>query len=171
MSERIVVGKFVSPHGLKGYIKLLSFLEQPESIFSYEKLSNKEGSATYSIKLKTVLKKQFLVSVKGIYTKEAASKLTNQHLYLTADMLPELTEDTFYISDLQGMQVIDHHTHVTLGTIKAMHNFGAGDIVEISPEDGKTSYMIMFNKEHFPLVDTDKHYVTCIKPEILNATP
>jgi 16S rRNA processing protein RimM len=166
----IAVGKFGAAHGLKGAIKLNSYMQDPESIFDYDVLYDAAGKTTYLINYIGAAKQQFLVKVEGITSKEAAAALTNHYLYMPAEYLPEITEDEgFYITDLVGCNVIHHDKTDIIGTVKAVHNFGAGDILEIQPQAG-VGFMVLFTKANFPLCDVVTQQITYCPPELLDAT-
>lgn len=163
----LLVGKFTAPHGLKGLLKVISYLDDPQSIVDYEELLSKDGQVCYHLTLKGLFKHQLLVAVDGITSKNDAETLRNIGLYIRQDNLPDLEEDEFYIHQLTGMQVHHAQTYELLGTVKAMHNFGAGDIMDITPPDG-ASYMIAFNAQTVPNVDMDAGIIHCLPPEILS---
>lgn len=167
--EYIAVGKFGAPHGLKGTIKLNSYMQDPMHIFNFDALYNATGDTQYSVTYLSTAKQQFLISVKGVCSKEAAARLTNILLYVPADCLPEPEADDFYITDLIGCSIITVDDATTYGTIKAVHNFGAGDIIEIQPTHGK-SEMVLFTQENFPECDVKARRLTFRAPELLDAT-
>ncbi len=165
----IAVGKFGAPHGLKGAVKLNSYTEDPQSIFDFDVLYDAKGNQEYHIHYIGAAKQQFLISVDGVSSKEEAAALTNKLLHAPEDSLPELDEDDFYITELVGCSIVTQDTGATYGTVKAVHNFGAGDIIEIQPDEGK-SEMVLFTQENFPECDVRSRRLTFRPPELLDAT-
>lgn len=165
----ICVGKFTSPHGLKGLMKLMSYTQNRDDIASFSILYNKGGSQTFNITIKGMVKEQYLVALDTITSKEDAALLRNIELYADKSKLPDLEDDDlFYINDLIGLNVLDSTTQAPLGTIKAVHNFGAGDIIDIQPPKG-SSFMLLFTPENFPTLALEDGYITCTIPETLSA--
>ncbi len=65
--------------------------------------------------------------------------------------LPEPDEDEFYLADLIGLTVEDR-SGATLGRVKAVENFGAGDILEIDPGSGRVTFYLPFTRDVVPEV-------------------
>ena len=85
--------------------------------------------------------------------RSAAEKLTNLKLYISRDLLPPIEEDdTYYHADLVGLAAVTADG-ATLGTVTAVHNFGAGDLVEIKPQDGGEPLMVPFTETAVPEID------------------
>ncbi|MBN2779885.1 MAG: 16S rRNA processing protein RimM [Alphaproteobacteria bacterium] len=142
----ILVGKLVSPHGLKGGIKLQSFMENPTDIFTHP-LTNKEGVEYVVIQTGNPVKKNvFYVSIQNITTREQADDLKGTELFMEKTQLasPEEKESFFY-DDLIGMNVVDLNKK-PVGIINAVQNFGASDILEIKNTNGKKQ-LISFNDD------------------------
>ena len=106
------------------------------------------------------LKNGLAARLSGIVNKEQADDLKGTKLYVPRDRLPSLQEDEFYYSDLVGMIVYDTGGN-ELGTVQAVLNHGAGDLLEIHGVNLKTSILIPFTKEAVPTVDiADRRIVT-----------
>jgi 16S rRNA processing protein RimM len=85
--------------------------------------------------------------------RDAAERLTNVKLYVPRERLPAPNHaDEFYHADLIGLAVVDRDGR-KLGTVVAVHNFGAGDLIEMRPTDGNTTQMLPFNEATVPVVD------------------
>jgi 16S rRNA processing protein RimM len=97
--------------------------------------------------------KDFLVArLKGIRDRAAAEQLRNVDLYIPRDRLPELAEEEYYHADLIGLEV-ENPDGTALGTITAVHNFGAGDLLEILPAGGRDTVMVPFTSDTVPVID------------------
>ena len=87
------------------------------------------------------------------FTARAAAALTNQRLYVPRSALPATEdEDEFYQADLVGLRV-ETPDAAWLGTVRAVLDFGAGDILEIAPPNGGPAFMLPFTRAVVPVVD------------------
>ncbi|MFZ4761893.1 MAG: ribosome maturation factor RimM [Alphaproteobacteria bacterium] len=171
----ICVGEIVAPHGVRGAVKLRSFTDDPLSILDYAPLTDENGKKEWEIKL---LAEQpngvLLVTLKGVGDRNMAESLRGTKIFAAKDSLPECEEEEYYHADLIGLQVIDAQEQ-SLGVVKAVHNFGGGDILEISLTGGlvkeqakSQDCMVPFTKEVVPVVDLAKaRIVAIIPPEFL----
>ena len=157
MSEekRVCLGVFASAHGVKGAIKVKTFTSDPHDIASYGSLSSEDGLRTFTIKVIRELSNEVvLITAPEIAHREDAKSLSGVKLYVDRDVLPEPEdEDEFYLEDLTGLKAIAEDGS-PLGKVAAVHNFGAGDLLELRNIPGvKGSAMIPFTKEAVPAVD------------------
>ena len=74
----------------------------------------------------------------GVDDRDAAETLTNVKLYVPRDRLPPAEDDEFYHADLVGLAAVTPDG-APLGTVTAIHNFGAGDVVEIKPRQRRAA--------------------------------
>lgn len=88
--------------------------------------------------------------IPGVTTRNEAERLKGTEFYVARSAMPAPEPDSYYHHDLQGLAV-HGPDGVPLGRVKAVHNFGAGDILEVEREGGST--MIPFTKDAVPLVD------------------
>jgi len=128
---------FGAPHGVRGEIRVKSYMQDPASLADHATLHDGAGRA-FEIKAARPLKDDLLVvRVKGVDTREAAQALTHTKLYIPRDALPPPEEDEFYCRDLIGLRA-ETAAGELLGTIIAVPNYGAGDILEVAPPAGDT---------------------------------
>lgn len=165
----IAVGKLTAPHGIKGLMRLHPYTEAPETITSLS-LRNQTGDASYELSISHAHPKGGLVvAIDGCSSREEAEALRNTELFaLRADLFHgETDDDEYYIESLRGLAVYDMHRE-PLGEIEAIHNFGAGDILEIRPESG-APFMALFTRETIPEIDIEKGYILYSAPEPVEA--
>jgi 16S rRNA processing protein RimM len=165
MKDYIIVGKILEPYGLKGLIKIISYMQDPEEIFQYQLhyIVNSDMKPV-TIKLhNAICNQKFKCSVEGFSTRTDAEKINKSDLLIKAQDLPELPTNEFYIENLIGLQVINSEGK-NIGSIIQVYNFGANDIVEIKFNNGSTE-MYDFNDHTFPKIDKEK--ITFIAPKIL----
>jgi 16S rRNA processing protein RimM len=99
-----------------------------------------------------------------VTTRESAEALTGTKLYVPRDRLPEAEEGAYYHSDLIGLEAYDAFD-VQIGTVVAMYNFGAGDIIEVKLLSGGDNLLLPFTDATVPEIDTEERRLTLVLPE------
>ena len=166
-SERICVGAITGAFGVAGEVRLKSFCADPTAIADYGPLYTEDGSRSFVVKLTRPVAGGLGARVTGIKTKEEADALRGTELYVDRARLPSLPDDEFYHSDLIGLQAVDTGG-VMLGSVVAVHNHGAGDILEITGPGRKTALMLPFTLAAVPTVDLAAGRVVVDLPEGLD---
>ncbi|MEM9810608.1 MAG: ribosome maturation factor RimM, partial [Pseudomonadota bacterium] len=147
--QEVVVAQFAGPHGLRGEFKLRSFTEDPSSVFDYGPLTSPSGTRLDPQKVRALKLRLFLCRDVRIKTPEDCAPLKGALFSVPRACLPETQdEDDFYIADLVGLRVIDPDGN-ELGQVRAVQNFGAGDVVEIALKGGQL-LLIPFTKQAVP---------------------
>lgn len=164
--KRILLGKIAAAHGIKGLVKVSFYGEDPALLESGSLYTAETGDSSVGISLKNPMGKFYLAEVEGCTSRNDAEALRGTELYIDRDRLPEIEEEgTFYYEDLMGLQALNKGG-TEIGRVHAVHNFGAGDLLEIKPLSGET-YLVPFTDEYVPAVtDTD---VTIDYPDALKA--
>jgi 16S rRNA processing protein RimM len=149
---RVCLGQIGAPHGVRGEVRLRSFTSDPQAIAEYGPLETEDGRVVEIASLRAA-KDHFVATLTGIRDRGAAERLVNVRLYVPRERLPELdAADEFYHADLVGLSVFDLAGQ-KLGTVVAIHNFGAGDLLEVKFDaEGKTE-LIAFDETNVPTVD------------------
>lgn len=147
----ICIGQCAGAFGVKGEVKIKSFCETPEDIFSYNVLLDKNGETILTPISQRAVKNAFAVICKEIKTREQAQALAGKKLYVLRTDMPEPEEDEFYFEDLIGLEVKTTDGK-RMGKVMAVHNYGAGDLLEIMDKDNKT-FFHPFTKNAVPKVD------------------
>ena len=149
---RVCVGQIGAPHGVRGEVRLRSFTAEPEAIVTYGPLETEDGRIL-EIESMRPAKNHFVAALAGICDRDAAEGLANVKLYVPRERLPELVEtDEFYHADLIGLAVVNKAGEL-LGVVLAIHNFGAGDLIEVRLDASGKTEMIAFNETNVPIVD------------------
>jgi 16S rRNA processing protein RimM len=155
MTERLLVGVIVGTHGVRGLLRVKSFTQDEAALCSYGPLTDEGGSRTFDLGFKNLSKGVVLCALKGIDDRDAALALKGTRLYLDRSALPAdaLDEDEFYHADLIGLTV-DLANGEPLGTVRAVHDFGAGDMLEVvlASQASKT-VLLPFTRAIVPVVD------------------
>ena len=163
--DRLLMGEIGAAQGLKGEVRLRAYTQEAADIAAYGALEDETGRAI-EIESVRVTPKVLIARVKGVTTREAAEALNRTKLYLPRARLPESDEDEWYHADLIGLAVVDADG-APIGTVAAMHNFGAGDIVEIKPASGEANMLVSFNTATVPEVDIAQGRIVLVPPEDL----
>lgn len=166
-TDRICVGAISGAFGVTGEVRLKSFCSEPAAIADYGPLFTKDGSQSYTIKLTRPVAGGLGARLSGVATKDQADALRGTELYVDRARLPKLPDDEFYYSDLTGLQVLDTGG-VSVGTVVAVHNHGAGDILEINATGRKAPLMLPFTLAAVPTVDLAAGRVIIDLPEGLD---
>lgn len=164
MSERICVGAIAGAFGVKGEVRLKSFTSVPEDIAQYAPLETEDGAMEFDIIVERVIKNGLAVRLTGIATREQADALRGVRLFVPRDRLPALPDDEFYHADLIGLPVYDTGG-TELGRVKAVHDHGAGDLLEIHGPGLKSTVLLPFTHEVVPTVDLAAGRIVADPPE------
>jgi 16S rRNA processing protein RimM len=162
--DRVLLGDIGAAQGLNGEVRLRSFTATPADIASYGPLEDEEGTRTIEIQSVRVTPKAVVARIKGVTTREQAEALTGTKLYLPRARLPDSDADEWYHADLIGLTAVDGEG-AAIGTVVAVHNFGAGDIIEIEPAEGGENLLVSFTEATVPEVDLNAGTLTLVMPE------
>jgi 16S rRNA processing protein RimM len=162
MTGDILLGVIVGAQGLSGDVRVKTFTEAPERLADYGPLRTAEGRVFEIVATKMLKAGTIVVRFKGVDDRSAAEALASTKLFVSRDALPATNPDEFYHSDLIGLRAQDHEGRV-LGEIRAIHNFGAGDVIEIERGDEST-LLLPFTKEFVPQVNLGDKYVVVSEP-------
>ncbi len=170
MSKLVCVGKVLGAHGVRGDVKIASFMENSEDIIKFGPVYDEKGRQQWTITLGAWHKDHYLARLSGVQTREEGEALRGTKLYIFREKLPKISdEDTFYYTDLIGLDV-QLEDGTIYGTIRGIQNYGAGDIVEVfRPQNGNFEggpEMFSFTKANFPSIHLNEGYVLLTLPEI-----
>ncbi len=154
-SNRICLGVIAGAHGVRGLVKIKCYTEAPGDIAAYGPLSDEAGTRRFEIAVKGMAKGAVLAGIAGIDDRDAAQALKGTRLYVDRAALPAPSEEeTYYHADLVGL-VAEDREGGRIGRVAAVHNFGAGDLLEIERDDGGPEDLVPFTKAAVPEVDLD----------------
>ncbi|GAB5459270.1 MAG: ribosome maturation factor RimM [Henriciella sp.] len=151
-SDLIVVGVITGAHGVRGDVRVKSFTAEPASLFEYAPFYDQKGDLLITPKSTRPAKNHFVVSPKEFRQKEEWDVLRGTKLYVSREQLPKTEEDEFYIDELIGLTV-QTGGDTAVGKVKAVHDHGAGDLLEIAPIEAGKSVLVPFTKEDVPVID------------------
>jgi 16S rRNA processing protein RimM len=163
-TERVCVGAIAGAFGVGGEVRLKSYCAQPEAIAAYAPLYTGDGRRSFTLRITRTINNGFAARLSGIASKEEADALRGTELFADRDKLPNLPDDEFYHADLIGLEVFDTGG-ARLGTLRAIHNHGAGDILEIFAPGRKTALLLPFTRAAVPTVDLTAGRIIADPPE------
>ena len=150
--DRICVAQIGAAHGLKGEVRLRSFTEDPAAFAQYGPLQTEDGSRRFEVEAMRPAKDAFVIRFHGVADRNAAEALRDIKLYVDRDSLPAADEDEFYHADLVGLVAVTPAGE-TFGEVIGIHNFGAGDILELKRSGSSDTVMLSFDQKTFPTID------------------
>jgi 16S rRNA processing protein RimM len=163
VAERICVAQIGAPHGIRGEVKLKSFTADPLAVKDYGPLESEDGTRRLEIAALRPVKGHFVARLVGVEDRNAAEQLTHQRLFVPRERLPPPEPDEFYHADLIGLVAVTAGGE-EVGKVVAVHDFGAGAIVEIAPVGGGASMMLPFTETFVPAVDLSVGRMTVAPP-------
>ncbi len=167
--ELACVGVVTCARGIKGDIRVKSFTAVPEDLATYRPITDKSGSRIFKVKVTGAAKGQLVARIDGVSDRTAAEQLKGVEFYVPWEALPDPEDDEFYLRDLIGLRA-EREDGSDFGTITAVENFGAGDVLEISGSV-KGGIMVPFTKDVVPVVDLEGQRVVIIPPDGLLDPP
>jgi 16S rRNA processing protein RimM len=147
---------------VRGEVKLWPFTEDPMAVIDYGSLSTKDGARQFEVVRARIAKDHLVAVLKGITTREDAERVNGIELYIARDKLPPTEAGEYYHADLIGLRAVDN-AGAAIGKVLAVHNFGAGDIIEIAPERGPT-LLLPFTDAVVPTIDLAEGQVVIVMP-------
>ena len=164
-TDRLLLGEIGAAQGLKGEVRIRSYTQDPSAIANYGTLEDERGRAI-EIESVRVTPKALIARIRGVTTREAAEALNRTKLYVERARLPERGEEEWYHADLIGLAAIDAQGE-EIGTVVAVQNFGAGDLIEIRPAKGGPTVLVPFTRDTVPEVDVEGGRLIVAPPEAL----
>lgn len=162
--DRVCVGAIAGAFGVRGEVRLKSFCTTPEDIAAYGPLWTEDGSRSFTVKLTRPVTGGLGARLSGIASKEDGDALKGATLWVDRARLPSLPDDEFYHTDLIGLEVFDTGG-APLGKVRAVQNFGAGDILEIFAPGRRTTLLLPFTRAAVPTVDVKAGRIVADPPE------
>jgi 16S rRNA processing protein RimM len=150
--KRVLVGIVTGPHGVGGAVRVKSFTERPEDIARYGPLADAAGRRL-ALRLVGAGKGVLIGRLDGVEDRDRAEALRGLRLYLPRSALPPAAAEEFYHADLIGLAAVLGDGTV-LGRVRAVHDFGAGDMLEIERPAAPPA-MVPFSRAIVPLIDLD----------------
>jgi 16S rRNA processing protein RimM len=164
--ERVLLARITGAHGLKGEVKIATFTAEPEDVAAYGPLTSADGSITFEIaSMRLAGGGAIIARLRGVADRNAAERLRGTELFVSRSALPPADADDgeYYHSDLVGLSAISPEGE-PLGEIVAVHNYGAGDLLELLPLNSRQTQLIPFESAYAPHVDLETRCITIVIP-------
>ena len=168
-TARICVGQFAGAHGVRGLARVKSFTAVAEDVARYGPVESEDAARRFALQVVGQAKGALIVRVDGVQDRDAAQALAGTRLYVARERLPAPDAEEYYHADLIGLAVTAPDG-AALGSIRAVHDFGAGDLIELTLADGR-SVMVPFTAETVPAIDLAGRRATVVLPAGLLDAP
>jgi 16S rRNA processing protein RimM len=147
----LCVGVITGAQGIRGAVRVKSFTADPLDIDAYGPVSDEAGTRAFELKAIGQSKGVVVATLEGVSDRNAAEALKGLRLFVDRDRLPPAEDEEYYHADLLGLaaELIGGEP---LGRITAVYDFGAGDAIEVTKNDGSV-VMVPFTKAAVPTVD------------------
>jgi len=154
---------------VRGALRIKSFTAEPAHVAAYGKVTMGDGPNSVVLRVTGQAKGAVVAKIEGVTNRDVAQALKGTKLYVPRAALPEPEEDEYYYDNLVGLDVRSLEGGA-LGTIQAVHNYGAGDILDIRAPEGKDGGEIMlpFTREVVPKVNLEAGYMVVNPPPWLD---
>ena len=162
-SKLILVAQIGGAFGVKGEVRITAFTADPMALMAYQPLLKADGTPALTLISARPDKAGVVARVKEITVKEQADALRGQKLFVPRDRLPEPEEDEFYLADLLGIEARDAEGKA-IGTVKSVQNFGADDMLEITPAAGGPTWYLPFTREAAPDLHITEGWLRIVRP-------
>ncbi|MEQ1790624.1 MAG: ribosome maturation factor RimM [Rickettsiales bacterium] len=166
LSKKLIkVAIITDAHGIKGEVKLRGFVENPEFFTTISTLFDSTGKKNFSVKVTGKIKNGVIIKIDGVESRNSAELLKNTELFAPASLLPVLDDGEFYHSQLIALEARLEDGEV-VGKVVAIHNYGAGDIAEITKENGEAE-MLPLHAPWVTEINIEHGYIIVILAEYL----
>ena len=165
--KKILVGKISKPHGIKGWVKVISFTDPIENILSYKQwiISDKETEKTYYLEDSRVQGNKIVIKLENVNDRNDADLLKNLQIQVNRSDLPELDQNSYYWEDLVDFNVIDiKGNHV--GKVDSLFRTGSNDVLVIIDETKERLLVPFIMEEVIKYVDLAKELISIDWPEL-----
>ncbi len=159
----IAIGKCGASHGVRGQVRVKSYTGDPAAIGNYGTLHLASGRKLMVTQVRVLKQDMLVATFAGVGSREAAEALSGLELWVPRAALPPEGEEEFYHADLIGLAARTAEG-VELGKVSAVLNFGAGDILEITPPAGGETLLFPFTRAVVPLVDIKTGSLILVPP-------
>ncbi|HUK09825.1 MAG TPA: ribosome maturation factor RimM [Stellaceae bacterium] len=167
--RRLLMGRVLGAHGVKGVLRVLSYAAVPEDIAAYGPLEDETGGRCFPLKVVGRARGALLVETPGVSDRDQASALRGTKLYVARSVLPAPSEGEYYWDDLVGLRV-ELSDGSAFGEVTAVHDYGAGASLEVTRPKA-ASVLVPFTDRAVPVVDIAGRRVVIDPPEGLMETP
>lgn len=163
-TRRIVLGRILGPHGVRGEVLIRSYAATPERLSAYGPLQDDAGARRFEIKGARATQKGLVARIAGVEDRTQAEALKGVDLYIDRSRLPAPAEGEYYHADLIGLAAVDA-AGAPVGEVVSVLDYGGGPILEIRLVQRATTELIPFTEASVPQVDLASGRVVVVFPE------
>ena len=159
--KKILVGKISNPHGIKGWVKVISFTDPIENILSYKKwtISDNQTEKTYCLEDSRIQGNKIVIKLEGVNNRDDADLLKNLQIEVNRSDLPKLDENSYYWEDLVDFNVIDING-IHVGKVDSLFRTGSNDVLVIINKTKQRLLVPFIMVEVIKYVDLDKELIS-----------
>ena len=162
---RVCLGVVVGAHGVRGLVRIKPFTEDAEGVAAYGPVETRDGARRFKIKVTGTAKGVVICQLEGVTDRDLADGLRGTELYVERAALPEVDEEEgYYQADLIGLQVRGADGRL-YGSVSAVQNFGASDLLEIIRPEGGPTVLVPFTDDNVPEVDLEAGHLILDPPD------
>jgi 16S rRNA processing protein RimM len=157
-------------HGVRGEVRIKCFTERPQDVGAFGPVETEDGQRRFTVKVTRSVKEGVAATLSGIADRDAAEALKGLRLYVPRSALPVLPAeaDEYYLADLIGLAVRWVDGPEAEGKVVAVHNFGAGDLVEVALAEGSgtkpQTLLLPFERKVVTQVNVAGGYISVLLP-------
>ena len=159
----ILVGQVGGAFGVRGELRVAAYTADPLGLIAYSPLRDETGRPVLTLTAGRAAKGGLIARAREVETRDQADALRGLRLYIERQALPPTEDDEYYLADLIGLAARSE-TGAAIGRVKAVADFGAGDLLEIEPADGGPSWWAPFSRQCVPEVRLAEGWLTVIPP-------
>ncbi len=159
----VLVAQIAGAFGVRGEVRVTAFTQDPAALLDYSPLLDASGKPILTLLSGRAEKGALVGRAAEIATREDAQAMRGVRLYIPRGRLPPPEEDEFYLADLIGLAALSPAGEA-LGRVKSVHNFGAGDLLEIEPPGGAATWWAPFTRDVVPEVRMAQGLVVVDRP-------
>ena len=158
--RKVVIGRVSSPHGVRGWVKILSFTDPIENIFSYKSIFLEKGNEylPFEIEDYSTNGKIVRIKLKGVDDRDQSEAVSNCEILIDREELPEISSDSYYWTDLLGFEV---RTEVNecIGLLDSFFETGSNDVMVIVGENNSRKLIPFINIDVVKNVDIESKVI------------
>lgn len=163
--SKILLGHIAGAHGIRGDVIIKTYTGMPGDIGAYGPLSDEGGERRFAVQVRRLTQNGVVAGIEGIGDRNAAEALKGVQLYVERKRLPPPAEGEYYHADLVGLAAVDPGG-AAIGTIVAVRNHGAGDLLEIARAGSRDTELVPFTQAFVPEVGIGEGRIVVRLPEL-----
>ncbi len=151
-SPRVCLGVITKAHGTRGEVRIRSYTADARAVAAYGPVTDEAGGRSMTVRILNATNAGVIARIEWVEDRAQAEALKGARLYVPRSALPDPGDEEFYHCDLIGLRA-ELVTGGALGTVSAVHNYGAGDVIEIARPGRKAPVLLPFTRAAVPVVE------------------